>query len=109
MNEAFDQVDFPIDYYWGRYRKHIGIGAVVLLAIVLISSVFYKVEADSEGVVLRFGKYAKTTDPGLHVKLFWPIETVHIVPVRRIQSAGEVCGHISKILSQSAASSGMMT
>ena len=86
MNEAFDQVNFPIDYYWGRYRKHIGIGAVVLLAIVLISSVFYKVEADSEGVVLRFGKYAKTTDPGLHVKIFWPIETVHIVPVRRIQS-----------------------
>ncbi len=53
---------------------------------VLISSVFYKVDADSEGVLLRFGKYVKTTEPGLHAKLFWPIEEVHVVPVQMIQS-----------------------
>ncbi len=86
MNGTFDQIEFPIGDYWRRYHRHIKIGAVVILAIVVISSILYKVEADSEGVVLRFGKYAKTTDPGLHVKLFWPIETVHVVPVRRIQS-----------------------
>ncbi len=85
MNGTYDQIEFPIGDYWRRYHRHIGIGAVVILAIVVISSILYKVEADSEGVVLRFGKYAKTTEPGLHAKLFWPIEEVYVVPVQRIQ------------------------
>jgi membrane protease subunit HflK len=59
---------------------------VVILAIAVISSIFYTVDADSEGVLLRFGKYVKTTEPGLHAKFFWPIEEVHVVPVQRIQS-----------------------
>ncbi len=86
MNGTFDQIEFPIGEYWRRYHRHIGIGAVVILAVVVISSVFYMVDADSEGVVLRFGKYLNTTEPGLHVKLFWPIETVYVVPVQRVQS-----------------------
>jgi len=86
MNGTFDQIEFPIGDYWRRYHRHIGIGAVVILAIVVISSILYSVDADSEGVVLRFGKYVKTTEPGLHAKLFWPIEEVHVVPVQRIQS-----------------------
>ena len=86
MNGAFDQSEFPIGDYWRRYHRHIWIGAVVILAIVMVSSIFYAVDADSEGVVLRFGKYAKTTEPGLHAKFFWPIEAVHVVPVQRIQS-----------------------
>ncbi len=85
MNGTFEPIDFPIGEYWQRYHRHIGIGAVVILAIVVVSSVFYKVDADSEGVVLRFGRYTKTTEPGLHVKLFWPIEEVYVVPVQRIQ------------------------
>ena len=86
MNGTFDQSEFPIGDYWRRYNRHIGIGAVVILAIMVISSIFYSVEADSEGVLLRFGKYVKTTEPGLHVKFFWPIEEVHVVPVQMIQS-----------------------
>ncbi len=85
MNESYEPIEFPIGEYWQRYRRHIQVGVVVLLAIMLISSVFYKVEADSEGVVLRFGKYIKTTDPGLHLKFFWPIDEVYVVPVQRIQ------------------------
>ncbi len=85
MNGSYEQVEFPIGEYWQRYRRHIQVGVVVLLAIVLIGSVFYKVDADSEGVVLRFGKYMKTTDPGLHMKFFWPIDEVYVVPVQRIQ------------------------
>lgn len=85
MNGTYEPVEFPVGEYWQRYRRHIQIGVVVLLAIVVVSSVFYTVEADSAGVVLRFGKYMKTTEPGLHAKLFWPIEDVHVVPVQRIQ------------------------
>ena len=35
----------------------------------------YRVQPDEQGVVLRFGEYARTTQPGLHFAL-WPIETV---------------------------------
>ncbi|RMF09985.1 MAG: FtsH protease activity modulator HflK [Alphaproteobacteria bacterium] len=36
---------------------------------------FYTVGPEEEGVVLRFGKYDRTTGPGLHF-MIWPIETV---------------------------------
>lgn len=36
---------------------------------------FYQVQADEQGIVLRFGKYARTTGPGLHF-IVWPVETV---------------------------------
>ncbi len=35
----------------------------------------YRVQPDEQGVVLRFGEYARTTEPGLHFAL-WPVETV---------------------------------
>ena len=62
---------------------------ILLLVVVVLAgsvSVFYRVEASDEGVVLRFGKHLKTVDPGLHFKLPWPIEKVYKVPVRRIQT-----------------------
>lgn len=38
----------------------------------------YTVEPEEAGVVMRFGNYVRTTDPGLHFKLPWPIETVEL-------------------------------
>jgi membrane protease subunit HflK len=43
----------------------------------------YTVQAESQGVVLRFGRYTKTVDPGLRFKLPMGIDRVEIVPVRR--------------------------
>ena len=85
-NQVFYQDQLPIGDYWKRYRRYVQIAAVVIVAIWVISSIFYTVDADSEGVVLRFGKYIRTTEPGLHGKLLWPIEKVHVVPIQRIQS-----------------------
>ena len=64
------------------------IGIVLFLAIVLAVAVlaltsYYTVGADSEGVVLRFGKYLKTVEPGLHFKLPFGVDTVTIIPTRR--------------------------
>lgn len=53
-------------------------------ALWLIFTVFYTVEADEVGVVQRFGKYIVTTQPGLHLKLPWGIETVKKVRVQRV-------------------------
>jgi modulator of FtsH protease HflK len=44
---------------------------------------YYTVAADSEGVVLRFGKYLKTVEPGLHFKAPFGIDAVAIIPTRR--------------------------
>jgi modulator of FtsH protease HflK len=64
------------------------IGIVLLLLIVFVVAVlamtsYYTVAADSEGVVLRFGKYLKTVEPGLHFKAPFGIDAVAIIPTRR--------------------------
>lgn len=60
--------------------------AFALLIVLELTTTFYRVDASDEGVVLRFGKHNRTTQPGLHTKLPWPIESVTDVPVRRIQT-----------------------
>ena len=60
---------------------------VVILVIGLLgSTIFYTVRPSEVGVIQRFGKYVRTTQPGLHLK--WPIgiETVQKVNVRRIET-----------------------
>lgn len=47
---------------------------IILIALWLVSG-FYVVEADEEAAVLRFGKYVRTSDPGLNYRLPAPIET----------------------------------
>ncbi len=63
-------------------RSIAGILAFVLL-IVLVWTSYYTVQAESEGVVLRFGRFLKTVEPGLHFKLPFGIDQVEVVPTRR--------------------------
>jgi membrane protease subunit HflK len=79
-------IEFLIRHYWRQYRGQIVTALVVLVVLLAGSSLFYAVDADSEGVVLRLGKYVRTSLPGLHMKLPYPIEVVYEVPVQRIQS-----------------------
>jgi membrane protease subunit HflK len=58
-------------------------GLIAVLVVIALLTAFYTVQAESQGVVLRFGKYIKTVEPGLKFKLPFGIETVQIVPVRR--------------------------
>src|SRR5258708_4105548 len=51
-----------------------GVALVIALVIAFwMASGFYRVEPDEQGVVLRFGKYVKTTGPGLNYHLPAPI------------------------------------
>ena len=55
-----------------------GSGLVVIFAVIIsiwALSGFYRVGADEQGVVLRFGKFQTQTSPGLNYHLPWPIET----------------------------------
>jgi membrane protease subunit HflK len=58
-------------------------GLVALIAVALIWSSVFRVEAEEVGVVLTFGKYASQAEPGLNFKWPFPIQTVTKVPVRR--------------------------
>jgi membrane protease subunit HflK len=66
---------FPVRFLFGI--------AVALLLLVLVWTSYYTVQAESEAVVLRFGKFLKTVEPGLHFKLPLGIDEVAIVPTRR--------------------------
>jgi membrane protease subunit HflK len=56
---------------------------VVAIALLLAFLSYYMVPTDSRGVVQRFGRFNRVTEPGLHFK--WPlIETVSTPQVERI-------------------------
>jgi len=57
-------------------------GLAVLVALVVLMGALYQVQPEEVGVVLRFGKYVRTTEPGLHGKIPF-VEEVLRVPVQR--------------------------
>ncbi len=57
---------------------------VVVLALIWLGSGFYRVLPDEQGVVLRFGEFVKTTQPGLNYHLPTPIESVLTPKVTRV-------------------------
>ncbi|MGZ5000478.1 MAG: FtsH protease activity modulator HflK [Methylomonas sp.] len=61
--------------------------AILLIILVLIaaSMSFFTIPAESEGIVLRFGKYIDKVPPGLHAKLPFGIDNVIEVPTQRQQ------------------------
>jgi len=62
-----------------------GIRAAVLVVIALIlgMSIFYTVEPEEVGVVVRLGKFIGSTNPGLHFKIPLGVDKVTKVPVQR--------------------------
>src|SRR5271166_1560459 len=63
-------------------RGIIACAGLVLLAWLTTS--LYRVQPDEKGVVLRFGKWVAATEPGLHVHLPYPIETVLLPKVTEV-------------------------
>ena len=62
-------------------------GVIVLFTIVVAATSFYAVEPDEEAVVIRFGRYIKTTPPGLHFKLPFGIEREIKVKTKQVLQA----------------------
>jgi membrane protease subunit HflK len=64
-----------------------GARLIVGLAVaVWLGSGFYIVNAGERGVVLRFGKYAETTQPGPRWHLPYPFEAVQVVNVEQVRT-----------------------
>jgi len=57
---------------------------LTILAIVWAASGLYRVLPDEQGVVLRFGKFVNTTQPGLNYHFPYPIETALTPKVTKV-------------------------
>lgn len=69
-------------FYTLRLRL-LGLALAAALLLAGVTSMFYTVDAEFQGVVLRFGRYLKTVDPGLRARLPFGVDQVYRVPVRR--------------------------
>jgi membrane protease subunit HflK len=69
----------------GGFGTSTGVAVVLIILLVLwLASGFFRVLPDERGVVLRFGAYNRTTDPGLSYHAPAPIESVLRPSVTRI-------------------------
>ena len=59
---------------------------IAAVALLWLATGFYQVQPNEQGVVLRFGKYADTTDAGLHYHLPYPVEEVIKVNITQERS-----------------------
>jgi len=57
---------------------------LILLVVVWAFSGLYRVQPDEQGVVLRFGKFISTTQPGLNYHIPYPVETVLTPKVTKV-------------------------
>ena len=57
---------------------------LIIVAIIWALSGLYRVLPDEQGIVLRFGKFVSTTQPGLNYHLPYPIETVLTPKVTKV-------------------------
>jgi len=63
--------------------KNLGVVFLVLVLVLAGFSIFFTIDPEEAGVVLAFGRYTRTVEPGLRTKWPWPIEIVIKVPVER--------------------------
>lgn len=71
-------------YQIANMKNYIILGVTGFLVLIFIFSGVYSVGPDEVGVIRKFGKYIRTTDPGLHFKIPMGIEKVDNVKVQYI-------------------------
>ncbi len=80
MSNDFPSMEIKLPKISPGIIKLIIVGVIVLI---LLAGSFYQIGAEEAGIILRFGKYVRTTNPGLHLKLPLGIEQLTKVPVQR--------------------------
>ncbi len=86
IDEVISKLQSIINRFLGGGKggaKSIIIGLIILLIVWTLSGL-YRVLPDEQGVVLRFGKFIKTTQPGLNYHLPFPIENVLTPKVTKV-------------------------
>ena len=83
FDRFFDNFKNQIKNTFGSNKKNF-VSAILILIILWLLSGFYKVNANEQGVVLRFGEWVRTTLPGLHYHLPYPIERAKTPKVTKV-------------------------
>ncbi len=67
---------------WKKYQPYFRYLILFIIALVLLGMTFFQIRPEEAGVITRFGKYIRTEEPGLHLKL--PVlEKLYKVAVER--------------------------
>jgi len=83
MSREFPQFDFKMPKMPKLPKGFVKYAAIVIVVLIFLFGSIYQVAQDEMGVILRFGKFVRTSDPGLHLKLPLSIETLTKVLVQR--------------------------
>lgn len=67
-----------------RIRENLRLILIAILVVVVLWGTIFQIGTEEVGVITRVGKYSRTVDPGLNLKMPF-LETVHKVPVERQQ------------------------
>jgi len=80
------QMDEILSKFKGLKGKFPGLWLIIgaIIIIIILSSSFYTIGVNEVGIIQRFGKYIRTTSPGLHFKLPRGIEKLTKVKVRLV-------------------------
>ncbi len=96
MTDPFENNEFPgpgelikqfQDKVLGGYKLPKGAPFLIIGALALFmaaSTSIYTVEPEEEAVIIRFGRYISTEQPGLHFKLPFGIDRAIKVPTKRV-------------------------
>jgi len=79
MSNDFPNLEIKLPKIKPGVVKLVVVGVIILI---LLASSFYQIRPEEIGLILRFGKFVKTTEPGLHIKIPY-VETLEKVPVQR--------------------------
>ena len=86
IDEIINKIQSTINKFTGGGKggsKPIILG-LIILAVLWTLSGLYRVLPDEQGVVLRFGKFVNTTQPGLNYHFPYPIETALTPKVTKV-------------------------
>ena len=84
----------------GSNKRNVLFACLIFFILWLLTG-FYKVNANEQGVVLRFGEWVRTTLPGLHYHLPYPIEiakTPKVTKVNKTEIGFRVIGTSQRML-----------
>lgn len=79
MSNDFPNLEIKLPKIKTGVLKLIIAGVIILI---LLASSFYQIRPEEIGLILRFGKFVRTTEPGLHIKIPY-VEKLEKVPVQR--------------------------
>ncbi len=80
-----DSTEYQVRDVWEKYGRKIKLGIAGFLTGITLLSGVYTIPQDSEGVVTTFGRYSRTSKPGIHLKIPG-VEHVRKIPTQAIST-----------------------